>query len=374
MNGNYLDTSFGIPLRTSGAFPLQVAYRPQISPDIEAENISITDSVQISAAGTEEAADADARQSQTAAGKTGISPPRQQPLELSTARVRVVLPPPAGPDTDLASADRQLDEDAALQALTTAYLVDTTFDRYWQGEPTYRLPNSETLTIRLNHPAAHARGPFYRAAPSRTIFTGSASAAADPDIIAHEQGHAILDSYCRYNTGNSFTASAHEAFADVTAMLTALQSAQVRENVCRAWERGELSTLLSVIGEGAGELQRGPSSSPGLRDLSTVPIQSPEKDFDEPHSASQRFSHGVYSALHAMYKLERSSDPFLPAAKAMERVSERFSADFVNSVRYLPRRPIISQRDLAHALLQADLDLHSGQDSGIYRQNLKHLL
>lgn len=374
--------------------PRRVRYLAQISSDIEAEYFALSDSVQISAGSAANPPtspqnapnkpppninEAEKTPSEVPAGTADNYGTRQV---ISTERIKVTAPAryfraaDISSETDMLLADSNAcaERTALTQAFTTLCAVNAAFDKYWQGDPVYRNPGAETLTLHLEHPDAKSCGPFYRAAPKRTIFTNSAAVSADPDIIAHEQGHAILDSYCHYNTGNSFTASAHEAFADVTAMFAALQSSQVREKVCQAWERGELSTMLSVIGEGARELQTDPHTCLGLRDLSAIPDSIPEKDYDEPHSASRRFSHGVYMSLRDMYEKERRQNKHEQMADTMERISSRFCSDFVNSVRWLPRQPIISQSDLAHALLQADLELHAGQDSGIYRQNLKHLL
>ncbi|MBQ7569063.1 hypothetical protein IJT17_09730 [bacterium] len=262
-----------------------------------------------------------------------------------------------------------------VQAAATACRVNAMFDSCWNGSPVYRRPGSETLMLELGHPKASSCGPFYAAKPARAIYTDSAETSADPDIIAHEQGHAILDSYYHYCTGNSFVASAHEAFADVTAMLASLQSAQVRECVRRSWDRGEISTPASVIGEGAQKKLAGENAArPGLRDISSAPAPLAEVDFEEPHEAGRRFSHGLYAALRDMYVCELASHPELAPAAAMERVCQRVSADFVNSVRYLPKQPVISQRDLAQALLKANSELRAGAEISFYRSALAYLL
>ncbi|MDO5297236.1 MAG: hypothetical protein Q4F00_11540 [bacterium] len=363
--------------------PWQIAYRAQISPEISAENITVSDSVQITAAAaTPPEVSPQSEEPQQPLSST-VSPVPPPWAEISTPRLKVKLNQPNSACLTAASADNNSapvpectdTAQAAIQAFATAYLVSAAFDKYWQGERSYRKPGQETLTIQLQHPAAQRCGPFYRAAPARTIYTSSTAVSADPDIIAHEQGHAILDSYFHYNTGNSFTASAHEAFADVTALVTSLQNAQIRENICLAWENGQYSSIASVIGEGALELRPGaPPASKGLRDLASVPEAIAERDCEEPHKASQRFSCGAYAALRELYERERQSRPQEPALSALKRSAERFSTDFINSVRWLPRQPIISQRDLAQAVLQANRELHAGQEIDIYQQNWKNIL
>lgn len=254
------------------------------------------------------------------------------------------------------------------QVLGTANRVNSTFERYWQGDQICRRPGSEFLTFHLSHPLAQECGPFYRSFPEPSIYTSSEATSSDPDIIAHEQGHAILDGYGHYNTMNSFTASAHEAFADVTALITSLQSPAVRERVSQSWEKGQLSTLASVIGEGSLELLHShPAISGGLRDLASPPPLSPESSEEEAHAASQRFSHGFYRAMHAIYERERQR---LPPSESLERTVQRCSGDFVNLLRYLPNRPIIEQADLVAALLQANEELNRGEELELYRHHL----
>ena len=132
MNADYLDNSFCSRFRSRlGPQPWQVAYRPQISPDIDAENVIIKDSVQISASAAETTPAASAQPPPPPAEHTG-APATPQQIELSTKRVKVVLPPSVRPQSDSAAADGAADsrlrEDAALQALTTAYLVNSAFE------------------------------------------------------------------------------------------------------------------------------------------------------------------------------------------------------------------------------------------------------
>lgn len=262
---------------------------------------------------------------------------------------------------------------AAWQAYGTSRRVNETFKRYWEGEALYSRPGQETLTINIAHPAAQEHGPFYKSSPHPAIYTNSANTADDPDIIAHEQGHAILDSYWHYNTYNSFTASAHEAFADCTALITALQSPQVRSDLSEALEQGTHSTLLSVIGEGSKELVGTNRPMTGLRDLADAEETGPETASEEAHCASRRFSHGMYSALLELSKMLQSSLRLGPR-EALDCATQRVSSDFVNSLHFLPRQPIISQRDLALAVLAANRTYGQGLGQEVYRECWKETL
>lgn len=302
----------------------------------------------------------------------------------------------------------------AVQNLFQKYLPDD-FDLHRCADPL----NAQTLNVELEHPDAYTGGPFYRHGRFPTIFTDSAATSADADVIAHEMGHAILDGVCDYDTSESFTASAHEAFADTTALLTACQNSQVRAQMLQAWEKGQMSTVASVIAEGSSQIIRCQPSvgsliyggeglsgvsklggwllageqgqmSPvtlsaeswaeqrlvdgesggairGLRDLAQLNLTSPEQSGEEPHEASLRYSHGMYRALHSLYGQMKDKSPEMEPAEVLTKATDRISADFVISLTKLPKSEHLTQSDLARALLQANRELNGGKEVELYR-------
>ncbi len=276
-----------------------------------------------------------------------------------------------------------------VQAYATASRVNELFSAAGISVPGHAGTSEAPLTIEVAHPAAAEHGPFYQRVPVNAIYTNNNVTACDPDVIAHEQGHAILDHHCHYQLADSFTASAHEAFADVTALITALQSEAVRQQVAEAWERGELSTVASVIGEGASDLAYHPSSGSteragqtgtarwnrdalrGLRDLAQPVPAVPETDAETPHEASARFSHGVYRALHQLYTAQRRAYPWREPTAVLREVSERVSGDFVHSLEFLPLKPTLCQSDLGLALIEANRNYHGGLEENVYRESMK---
>ena len=69
---------------------------------------------------------------------------------------------------------------------------------------------------------------FHGSAAGRTVFSGES-----PDIVCHELGHALLDSFKPqlFDAASIEVAAFHESFGDMSAILSALQLSSVREGV-----------------------------------------------------------------------------------------------------------------------------------------------
>jgi hypothetical protein len=69
---------------------------------------------------------------------------------------------------------------------------------------------------------------FHGSAAGRTVFSGES-----PDVACHELGHALLDSFKPqlFDAASIEVAAFHESFGDMSAILSALQLASVREGV-----------------------------------------------------------------------------------------------------------------------------------------------
>src|SRR5258708_3454697 len=69
---------------------------------------------------------------------------------------------------------------------------------------------------------------FHGSAAGRTVFSGES-----PDIVCHELGHALLDSFKPqlFDAASIEVAAFHESFGDMSAILSALQLPSVREGV-----------------------------------------------------------------------------------------------------------------------------------------------
>src|SRR3989475_6593439 len=69
---------------------------------------------------------------------------------------------------------------------------------------------------------------FHGTAAGRTVFSGES-----PDVVCHELGHALLDSFKPqlFDAASIEVAAFHESFGDMSALLSALQLPSVREGV-----------------------------------------------------------------------------------------------------------------------------------------------
>src|SRR2546422_9836264 len=69
---------------------------------------------------------------------------------------------------------------------------------------------------------------FHGSAAGRTVFSGES-----PDVVCHERGHALLDSFKPqlFDAASIEVAAFHESFGDMSAILSALQLPSMREGV-----------------------------------------------------------------------------------------------------------------------------------------------
>src|SRR6516164_9498389 len=153
-------------------------------------------------------------------------------------------------------------------------------------------------------------------APPVTVFSG-----ASPDVTCHELGHAILDAVKPelFNAMSLEVAAFHEAFGDISAMLSALQLPSLRDFVLQQTggqlnSNSRLSELARQLGW-AIRVQMDPTAvdSDCLRNTSNtffyqdpagLPPNAPATQLSsEPHSFSRVFSGAFLDVLAAMFKI-----------------------------------------------------------------------
>jgi hypothetical protein len=135
-----------------------------------------------------------------------------------------------------------------------------------------------------------------------TVWSGDS-----PDIVCHETGHAILDSLCPglWDAASAEIAAFHESFGDMTAVLSGLSLASIRQEVIGE-TTGELSrsSRLSRLAEQLGWAirQLSPSSVDAdclrnaaneffYKDPTGLPPSGPANQLSsEPHSFSRVFT------------------------------------------------------------------------------------
>lgn len=153
-----------------------------------------------------------------------------------------------------------------------------------------------------------------------TVFSG-----ASPDVSCHELGHAILDAVKPelFNTMSLEVAAFHESFGDISAMLSKLQMASLRDFVLQQ-TRGHLgsNSRLSQLARQLGwairvqfdptavdrDCLRNASNNFFYRDPAGLPPSAPATQLSsEPHSFSRVFSGAFLDVLAAMFKIGPAS-------------------------------------------------------------------
>src|SRR5438309_583639 len=153
---------------------------------------------------------------------------------------------------------------------------------------------------------------FHGSAAGRTVFSGES-----PDIVCHELGHALLDSFKPqlFDAASIEVAAFHESFGDMSAILSALHLPSVREGVL-AETGGVLrrASRLSRLAEQLGwairqsvpsavepDCLRNAVNTFFYRDPDTLPTTAPATSLSsEPHSFSRVFTGAFFEGLAGM--------------------------------------------------------------------------
>src|SRR5919198_707147 len=181
---------------------------------------------------------------------------------------------------------------------------------------------------------------FHSRAAGRTVFSGES-----PDIVCHELGHALLDSFKPqlFDAASIEVAAFHESFGDMSAILSALQLSSVREGVL-AETGGVLrrSSRLSRLAEQLGwairqsvpsavepDCLRNAVNTFFYRDPDTLPTTAPATSLSsEPHSFSRVFTGAFFEGLAGMLATTNSRDE-----AALLQVSKDMGAILVQGIR-----------------------------------------
>ncbi|WP_330345166.1 hypothetical protein OHA09_21065 [Streptomyces longwoodensis] len=208
---------------------------------------------------------------------------------------------------------------------------------------------------------------FYRGTVGKqTIYS-----AESPDIVAHEVGHAVLDSLNPrlWQVADPQGAAFHEAFGDVSAMFSAIRIPEFCASVIYETE-GDLkkSSRLSRMGEqlawGVRVSRPSRVDQECLRNLAnefyyidpmSLPPRAPASQLcAEEHSFSRVFSAAILDALAEIFSVHTVED-LQSAAKSLAKVLVTAAITTPLSTRYFA--------DLAAHMLAADLAIY-GQAHG----------
>jgi hypothetical protein len=194
------------------------------------------------------------------------------------------------------------------------------------------------------------------------IFTGNSM-----EIVAHETGHALLDSLKpHYLDWTRESMAIHEAFGDVTGMLTSLQNKGVTDTFLR--ETGgdfRKENVIARMGEQMGlGLYARPYTKLAINSFTySDPLSLPEKPppgelGGESHSFSQVLVGAVYDIMEGIFTLHRSEG--LPPEEALAAARDAVGELFYKGVDCAPQwNP--KYRGIALGMLNADEKAEKGK-------------
>jgi hypothetical protein len=161
---------------------------------------------------------------------------------------------------------------------------------------------------------------FHGAAGGRTVYSGES-----PDVVCHELGHAVLDSFKPqlWDAASIEVAAFHESFGDMSALLSALQLQSLRQAVLAEtggviYRASRLSRLAEQLGWAIrqsvpsaveADCLRNAVNTFFYRDPDTLPTSAPATGLSsEPHSFSRVFTGAFFEALAGMLATKSTRD------------------------------------------------------------------
>lgn len=206
----------------------------------------------------------------------------------------------------------------------------------------------------------------------RTLYSCESS-----DVASHECGHAVLDAHHPdyWSSFHPETGAFHEAFGDMTALLTTLQFPTVRAMMLKETggdlrKSNNVSRLAEQLGkELYAQFGKNASGATFLRDLVNhfrytetwnLPANAPATRLSsESHSFSRVFSGAFYQILVGIYELKRKADAKLSADDALVQARDDAGNLLATALDLAPPGNAI-YRVIATAFIKADQHLNAG--------------
>jgi hypothetical protein len=180
------------------------------------------------------------------------------------------------------------------------------------------------------------------------------------DIVAHETGHALLDSVRdRYTEGNHReTAAIHEAVGDLAAVFAAFSHQVVREQFLAS--AGPTLRGPNLVASIAEDFQTSADGTLALRDLVSLVDPAVLRQTTDPHVLSLQLSGALWEALVRIYEVNLGSLDAEPAFKLARTALQRM---FVRAFDYLPPADA-TFAEFATAIYRADRFANPEDDLG----------
>ena len=184
---------------------------------------------------------------------------------------------------------------------------------------------------------------FHGPSPGGTVYSGES-----PDVICHEMGHAILDSFKPelWGAASQEVAAFHESFGDMSAILSALQLPSLRGAILsdtggKISKASRLSRLAEQLGTAIRAQQpdavepdclRNAANSFVYRDPSTLPSSAAASSLSsEPHSFSRVFTGAFFEILGAMLQIKAGAST--PTDPQLLAVSTEFGGILATAIK-----------------------------------------
>src|SRR6516165_572198 len=191
---------------------------------------------------------------------------------------------------------------------------------------------------------------FHGPSPSGTVYSGES-----PDIVCHEMGHAILDSFKPqlWGAASHEVAAFHESFGDMSSILSALQLPSLRTAILsdtggHLYRNSRLSRLAEQLGAairaqdpGAVDLDclRNAVNSFTYQDPVDLPPMAPARQLSsEAHSFSRVFTGAFFECLGSMLTAS-ARDPSTPTSDELLSVANDLAGLLVGAIKQAPVVP-----------------------------------
>jgi hypothetical protein len=210
---------------------------------------------------------------------------------------------------------------------------------------------------------------FHENVGGQTFFSGES-----PDVCCHEMGHAVLDSIRPqlFDAQTIEAAAFHEAFGDMSAILSALQVPSLRDAVFQETggtlnRTSRLSRLAEQLGAAIRaqhpdavdpDCLRNAANSFFYRDPQTLPPSAPANTLSsEPHSFSRVFTAAFLDSLAGVFKLQHDS----PTVDDLEPTSQQMAQLLVTAVLEAPVVPDYFSQIAAHMVTASQVAPFDGK-------------
>jgi hypothetical protein len=187
---------------------------------------------------------------------------------------------------------------------------------------------------------------FHAAVGGRMVYSGES-----PDVVCHEFGHAVLDAIRPqlWDVSAFEPPAFHEAFGDMSALLTALQLPSIRAGVLQEtngdlFRSSRLSRLAEQLGWAIRQVAPDDTDADCLRNAvnsffyessDDLPTSAPASELSsEPHSLSRVFTSAFFESLALMFASNAN-----PTEATLQQVSLDLAAILLGAIRQSPIVP-----------------------------------